>query len=1299
MIIIREIWRQTWVTLVVALVMLALYSSLGRQLMPLVENYQQDLAALLQESLQQPVTIGSLKGGWTGISPVVTIEDINIGGADGIHFSLAEVELNLGSSIFYRQLVFNQIRLEGGQASIQQLTDTDWQLAADWVVATNENNKPKSQVKWPQWLSRQANIQLSSLSLKLSRLDHPTENYLIEKIRWRSLGDQHQLIANLSLGQESLSGIRLHASLQGELWPLQAQNGQVYVEVEQQDWSQWLAFDEEVDLKIQHLTGGAKGWLEIAQGNLKALYFEADVPNFTMQKGQQQLMLNEGKIIVTGEHSGQDWHMIVSPKFKEELPFEHLALSQINIQKQSLWQIGVPQLDIGAAQQLLEKYQVLPASVAAFIDGTAPTGSAENIRFTFYKDQKEQAFKFDIQADIKQLHSTDFRGIPALSGVNAKLQIQKNAGLVELVDAELNLQLASLYEKQWHVSKLNGKFSWHIFDEHAQLLLRNTWGQLHEEERAQSWPVHAQMSIVLPIRQSSVEPAVDLLLSLPEGPVSLQQQLVPELVGDEVQQWLNGSLQGGVVRNAVFALHSALVKVHTDNALTAQLYLDVDQASLQYLPEWPEVKKIQGNFYLDSPAMEARIIQASTLGGNLRTNTGRVTLSPQKQGMMLEVAASLVGQTQEGLQYFKQPPLQGVINHAFDTWQANGLHNTDVLLRIALGGKTVEPEVWISSELNNNSLNLADLKFKVDQVTGKLNYSSLTGVSSKQLTGQIFGGGFTSQIDSVIEKNGQLKFSLTGQGQAAWQQIQQWQPVFILQPIEGQLDYQVKLEVADGKTNIHIDSALANTTVNLPHPFGKAQGEQRPLAVQLQADKNFYINAQYQNNLSAVVALTGDGIERGQVVLGGGKALLPAQSKLEVVGQLPETINAEQWWETWQSLVGTTAADQNAEMYPEVRLELGNVDVWGTLLGPTKLTADYSKQWHVWLNSPVVAGNIWLPSDDQPIQAKLEYLRFEKASPVDLGEQTGSPERSLILDPWQAIDPTIFPAIDLEVADVQLGQQGFGSWKLASRPTEQGLIVDILDSNTFNLHATGQLHWLKYGDVHTTRLENIELTGQKIQALQQGFGLPVFIESDKYSGQAELSWLSSPAHFALENLVGNMQIDLRSGRLITESGSALKAIGALNIGSLSRRLKLDFSDLYKSGLAFDKLVAGMDFADQRLTLNESLKMEGPGGKFVVTGNTLLADRELDMKVAVVLPVSNNLPLVAILAGLSPPVAASIYVTEKLVGDELSRFTTANYDLKGTWQDPEMTLRSAFNNDSKGKKTFKQRFLGIFGRGG
>ena len=82
------------------------------------------------------------------------------------------------------------------------------------------------------------------------------------------------------------------------------------------------------------------------------------------------------------------------------------------------------------------------------------------------------------------------------------------------------------------------------------------------------------------------------------------------------------------------------------------------------------------------------------------------------------------------------------------------------------------------------------------------------------------------------------------------------------------------------------------------------------------------------------------------------------------------------------------------------------------------------------------------------------------------------------------------------------------------------------------------------------------------------------------------------------------------------------------------------------------------------------------------------------------PLTSTLPFVAILAGFAPPVAASIFVGEQLVGDQIEKYTSATYKLDGKWDEPNLQIMKRFDNKIEGKQDqgFWYRMKDFFGLG-
>src|SRR4051812_11153655 len=74
------------------LILLALYVSLGRQLLPMVSDYRPALVARASQALGMPVSIGRLEGTWGGLAPIVVAQDVTLGaGPSALHLDRVRV--------------------------------------------------------------------------------------------------------------------------------------------------------------------------------------------------------------------------------------------------------------------------------------------------------------------------------------------------------------------------------------------------------------------------------------------------------------------------------------------------------------------------------------------------------------------------------------------------------------------------------------------------------------------------------------------------------------------------------------------------------------------------------------------------------------------------------------------------------------------------------------------------------------------------------------------------------------------------------------------------------------------------------------------------------------------------------------------------------------------------------------------------------------------------------------------------------------------------------------------------------
>ena len=72
----------------------------------------------------------------------------------------------------------------------------------------------------------------------------------------------------------------------------------------------------------------------------------------------------------------------------------------------------------------------------------------------------------------------------------------------------------------------------------------------------------------------------------------------------------------------------------------------------------------------------------------------------------------------------------------------------------------------------------------------------------------------------------------------------------------------------------------------------------------------------------------------------------------------------------------------------------------------------------------------------------------------------------------------------------------------------------------------------------------------------------------------------------------------------------------------------------------------------------------------------MANDRIDAKLLVTLPVTNNLPLAALIVG-APAIGGALFIADKLLGDRVARFASVQYDVKGAWQNPDISFDKPF----------------------
>jgi len=226
----------------------------------------------------------------------------------------------------------------------------------------------------------------------------------------------------------------------------------------------------------------------------------------------------------------------------------------------------------------------------------------------------------------------------------------------------------------------------------------------------------------------------------------------------------------------------------------------------------------------------------------------------------------------------------------------------------------------------------------------------------------------------------------------------------------------------------------------------------------------------------------------------------------------------------------------------------------------------------------------------------------------------------------------------------------------------------------------GNGKWLNGDDGQITLFDASFMSNNFGKALDV-LGYKNLIKKGLLSSQLIGQWRGSPDYFSLNNFDGKINIDLKKGEFLQVSKQS-RAIGQLlglfSISSLQKRLSLDFSDFFSSGLSFDTMDGEFIFLNSQASVDE-LNLKGSFGEMRLNGVFDLKNRTHDQKLTYIPDLSSMSLISGTLLGGPVGALASIFYDKVLekIGIDTNQLAAVEYSIQGSWDNPEIKVIEPF----------------------
>ncbi|QYX45535.1 TIGR02099 family protein [Pseudomonas tussilaginis] len=1245
-------------------VLVALYVSLGRQLVPLVAEYRAEVEDKAEQALGMPVHIGSLEGRWSGLAPVLVVNDIQVGeGASALRLDGVKVVPDLWASLTDRQLRLANLEVGGLHLSLHEDERGAWTL--DGLPKTDDQPLDPQQLLERMQAVSKITVLDSQVTLEPFQREPMTLNYVSLGLQTGSVRQRLDVRLTLPDGQPVAMNVR------SRIRPAHWREGELdaYLSLPQSDWARWLPPKLLGQWQAKELKAGGEFWLRWGNGQLQSTAVRLNAPQLRGNHAEREEAKVENLALnawFQRREQGFDVQLNSLAMSLGKTRWEtHLQLKQDAASETSeeTWKVQADRLDLTPLTPLIESLAPLPEKVMAVVEGLKVKGSLRNVQVDIRpKATGDQRLSF--AANLERIGFSAYHGAPAAGNVSGSISGDLGHGELRLDTEAFMLHLYPIFAKPWNYQKANARLTWRL-DQEGFTLVAPYLKVLGEEGKI------AGDFLIRLLFDETREDYMDLRVGLVEGDGRYTAKYLPEVLSPALDEWLRTAILKGTVDEGYFQYQGSLNHGASDQARSISLFFKVHDAALDFQPGWPQVQKVDGEVSIDDDGVRINARRGQLLDTQVSDVQVNIPHVASGEHSHLFLDGGFDGNLGDGLKILQEAPIGTAA--MFAGWEGQGGLKGKLKLDIPLA-KGQQPKVVVDFDTSDARLKIAAPVIELHQLKGAFRFDYDKGLSGQNISARVFDKPITAQIFAE-GKPGELQTRVEAKGRVALSALSQWLQVKQTLPLSGELPYQLQLNLGSRDNQLKVNSSLKGLAINVPAPFGKTADETRDsqFGMTLQGPERRF-SLSYANVANMLYAAPMDKLAqgRGELVFGGGSAQLPSRQGVQVRGRLAE-LDLQPWQQQAEALAGKDAGGSAAQLLRSVDLSIGKLKGFGLNLNQAVVRLDRnSNNWALRLDSQEIIGNARVPdAKGAPLVVNLQTIHLPAADPAEVASPNAP-------DPMASIDPRKIPSIDLNIDKLFRGDDLLGSAAVKIRSTAKGIALNDLDLSLKGLMIDGNGGWEGAPGASSSWYKG-RLEGKNLADVLKAWNFAPTVTSRDFRLDVDGRWPGSPAWVGLNRYSGSLDAALRKGQFVEVEGGAqaLRVFGLLNFNSIGRRLRLDFSDLLDKGLSYDRVKGLLVASEGVYVTREPITLTGPSSNLELEGTLDMVRDRVDATLQVTLPVTNNLPLAALIVG-APAVGGALFLVDRLLGDRVARYASVHYRIEGPWKEPKMTFIKPFD---------------------
>ncbi|QPK62215.1 TIGR02099 family protein [Methylomonas sp. LL1] len=1236
---IHHLTRATRHLLFWSLIAAAILLSVVRIFLADIEDYQAALEQKIRLTTDLPIRIGTMEAGMRGFNPEVILRGISIEAADPRNkpdIQLREIRLGIDfmDLLLTRDLLSSsRVTLVGAKVSL--IRNLDGSLIVKGLQASDEQ---------PLWLLRGGKYEILDSEITWQDLKRHGEAVHFDRfdlvLKNHYFDKSHEVHLTSKLPRHYGDSLRISALLKGNIFEGKDIEGQLYIEGSDLQAGPLITGDLPLGLNLQSGAGDIRLWsfwrnsspyqvagyiqaqqLKISKNQGKPLAMDTFEASFTWSDNDGRWRLAGYDVNIFANH--QRW-----PD----------GAFYLQLDAQENLSAVIKQLDLPAAMLLAPLVMPADNDYSEWL-ALNPKGRLRDV--SVYVDKGFQQYAASGKFD--QLGNQQFEAMPKLQNLSGQFSVTHDYGQIILDSQNAQFDAPNWFRNAIDIKRLHGTLHW--------WQTADAWQFFSQGLAADSADFATVSNLNLLLPKSDASPVLDLRTKFGQfNDISQAPKYLPAKIMDEgAVDWLDHAFIFGQVNQGELVVNGALDQFPFANGPGRfETVFVIENGELQFNEEWPHLRDLYADVRFWGEDLQVAIAEGGS--EKVEIDQALVTIPALADSEHVYVWGQVHSKIMNSLAFLQKSPLRQKIDPIAKLINSEGDARVDLDLKIPYA-ETEPVKVNVDAHLNGAQLTVKPINLRVDGIKGILNFTE-ERIGSTRIDARTLG----YPVQGHLSSDDQATY-LAIEGITSVEMLEKQFALLHHDSVNGAFSYNARLTLpyqTQLPGLLSITTGLKGVSIEGLTGLTKSPNEEKPLSLDFQFDDTakLPLELHYSDQLQALFLIdkNRDTLHSAHIVFGPGQAYRfePVGLKLDV---------RQPVFNLSQALAAFSASDKAKQLEArEVNIDTDQLIWQGRELGAFQSRLRHLNQsWQGSIDSAMAKGRFIIPDQlggNNRINLDMDFLNLSAMDKFSL----------------EAADEVV---TDLPLIDIQSKQLWWRSVELGALKLQTERLINGIHFKKVQLHGPKSkidltADWLKQLTGTTTQIKG------KLQADDFGeFLSQLGFTDDIKETTADISfkgdWRGGPHQFGLDRLNGQLQIDLKDGRISSIEPGFGRLLGLIAMEQWVKRLSLDFSDVYRQGLAFDQIKGRYKIKDG-MAFTDDLTVDAVAATFNLAGFVNLADKTLDQRVAVVPKSSGAVPIAGTIVGGIASIITQVVTDDYKEG----YFFGSQYQLSGAWGNVQVT---------------------------